>query len=62
MSISEPYPDERQETRRNTVDWLVTVRGNATIQTFRFGNEEAAWTFYNDHKDETPDEEPGVRG
>lgn len=61
MTVSQPYPDDRQASRRNRVDWLVTVRGASAVQTFRFADEEAAWTFYGEQQDETPDDERASR-
>ena len=38
--LTAPYRDPRQ--RRNTVDWMVTVRTDTFIEHMRFSSEEAA--------------------
>lgn len=63
MSVSEPYRDERQATRRNRPDWLVTLKRGGSVQVLRFADEASAWEFYNE-QDESEDEplSPPTRG
>ena len=60
MTVSAPYPDPSNQ--RRTVDYLVAVRACDRVEIHRFAALEDAQAFSDANQDETPGDEPGVRG
>jgi hypothetical protein len=44
-TVAGPYEDHRQAGKKNTVDWLVTVRQGAVVNTMRFTDRADAVAF-----------------